>query len=76
MMLSFSIVPLQSLPVQLGSGAAYWLGDKAVIQLSIRFRTNDHLCFSFFHELGHILLHGKKETFLDDFKGDLNDRKR
>jgi plasmid maintenance system antidote protein VapI len=53
-------------------GAAYWLGDKAVVQLSLRFRTDDHFWFSLFHELGHLLLHGKKETFLDDFKGDLD----
>lgn len=57
-------------------GAAYWLGDKAVIQLTIRFGTDDHFWFSFFHELGHILLHGRKETFLDDFKPDTDDKER
>lgn len=71
-----AVVFIPHLPKSYVCGAAYWLGDKAVIQLSLRFRTNDHLWFSFFHELGHILLHGKKETFLDDFKGDGNDRER
>ena len=51
------------------SGAAYWLGDKPVIQLSLRFRTNDHLWFSFFHELGHIVLHGKKRHSWTTSKG-------
>jgi len=31
-------------------------------------RTNDHFWFRFYHELGHLVLHGKKETFLDDFE--------
>jgi addiction module HigA family antidote len=50
-------------------GAAYWMGDKAVVQLSRRFGTDDQFWFSFFHELGHILLHGKREAFLDSFEG-------
>lgn len=58
------------LPKSYVCGAAYWLGGKAVVQLSLRFRTNDHFWFSLFHELGHILLHGRKETFLDDSSPD------
>ena len=65
-----AVVFVPHLPKSYASGAAYWVGDKAVIQLSMRFRTNDHFWFSFFHELGHILLHGKREAFLDDFKHD------
>jgi len=43
------------------SGATYWLSShKAVIQLSLRYKTNDHLWFTFFHESGHILLHEKQ----------------
>jgi HTH-type transcriptional regulator/antitoxin HigA len=48
------------------SGAARWLTkDKALIQLSLRYKRNDQFWFSFFHEAAHILLHGKKETFID-----------
>ena len=48
------------------SGAARWLSPtKAVIQLSLRHKTDDHLWFSFFHESGHILLHGKKQVFIE-----------
>lgn len=43
------------------SGAARWQGpNKAIIQLSARYKTDDQLWFSFFHEAGHILLHQKK----------------
>jgi HTH-type transcriptional regulator / antitoxin HigA len=62
------------LPKSYVCGAAYWLGNKAVVQLSLSFGTDDHFWFSFFPELGHILLHSKKETFLDDFRGDHNDQ--
>ncbi len=48
------------------SGATRWLSpDKALIQLSLRYKTNDHLWFTFFHEAGHILLHGKRDVFLE-----------
>jgi len=47
-------------------GAAYWVNqNKAVIQLSNRYRTDDHLWFTFFHEAGHLLLHGRQATFVD-----------
>lgn len=49
------------------SGATRWLNpDKALIQLSLRYKTDDHLWFTFFHEAGHILRHGKREVFLED----------
>ncbi len=49
------------------SGATRWLSPKkALIQLSYRYKTYDQLWFAFFHEAGHILLHGKRETFIDD----------
>jgi Zn-dependent peptidase ImmA (M78 family) len=43
-----------------------WLtAEKALIQLSLRYKSDDHLWFRFFHEVGHILLHGKKEVFVE-----------
>jgi len=54
---------IQGAPV---SGASRWLTPrKAMIQLSLRHRSDDHFWFSFFHEAGHILLDGKKEVFID-----------
>lgn len=47
-------------------GATQWLGpDKALIQLTIRHKRDDHFWFSFFHEAGHILLHGKRDIFIE-----------
>ena len=51
------------------SGLTKWLGpDRALVMLSFRFKTNDHFWFSLFHELGHLLLHGKKLLFLEGCK--------
>ncbi|HEX7089945.1 MAG TPA: HigA family addiction module antitoxin [Longimicrobiales bacterium] len=49
------------------SGATRWLTpEKALIQLSLRYKTNDQLWFTFFHEAGHILLHGKRSVFVEE----------
>lgn len=54
-------------------GATRWLNPtRALIQLSLRYKTDDHLWFTFFHEAGHILLHGKREVFLEDDRDDRN----
>ena len=51
------------------SGATRWLSpNKALIQLSLLYKTDDHLWFTFFHEAGHILLHGKRDIFLEGNK--------
>lgn len=48
------------------TGATKWLTpEKPLLALSLRFKSNDHLWFAFFHEAGHILLHGKKLVFLE-----------
>ncbi len=48
------------------SGVTRWLSArKALIQLSDRYMSADHLWFTFFHEAGHILLHRKKDVFLE-----------
>jgi len=42
-------------------GATRWVSsDRAILQLSLRYKTNDHLWFTFFHEAGHIVLHGRQ----------------
>jgi HTH-type transcriptional regulator/antitoxin HigA len=54
-------------------GATRWLKtDKAMILLSLRGRYEDIFWFSFYHEAGHILLHGKRDVFVEesDGKGD------
>ncbi len=60
-----ALVFVPELPKTGVSGCTRWLGGKAVIQLSLRYKSNDQLWFTFFHEAGHILKHGKKEVFLE-----------
>jgi plasmid maintenance system antidote protein VapI len=48
------------------SGMTKWLSkDKALIQLSNLYRNDGAFWFTFFHEAGHVLLHGKKDIFLE-----------
>lgn len=48
------------------SGAVRWLDPETpLIQLSLRGSYDDILWFTFFHELAHILKHGKKEQFIE-----------
>ena len=57
---------VKPLPKVALSGAAWWpTAGKAMIGLSGRHRTDDHLWFSFFHEAAHLLLHGKRKVFID-----------
>jgi addiction module HigA family antidote len=60
-----AVVFIPELPKAGVYGATRWLGDKAVIQLSLRYKSNDHLWFTFFHEAGHIIKHGRKEIFIE-----------
>ncbi|MBP7722473.1 MAG: ImmA/IrrE family metallo-endopeptidase [Alphaproteobacteria bacterium] len=48
------------------SGATRFLSkDKGLIQLSFRYRSDDHFWFTFFHEAGHLLLHSQSDIFLE-----------
>jgi len=69
-----ALIFVPELPGTRASGATRWLNNaKALIQLSLRYGSDDHLWFSFFHESGHILLHSKKATFLERDKMNRND---
>lgn len=48
------------------NGCARWIDDVPCIQMTDRQKRNDVFWFSFFHEIGHVLLHGKKDVFLED----------
>ena len=63
------LVLVKPLPQTALSGAAWWLTPrKAMIELSLRHKTDDHLWFSLFHEAAHVLLHSKKQVFIDWMK--------
>jgi len=61
-----AVVFTREIPRASVSGATRWLTkDKAIIQLSLKYKTDDQLWFTFFHESGHVLLHSKKQLFLN-----------
>ncbi|MGH3164489.1 MAG: helix-turn-helix domain-containing protein [Trebonia sp.] len=61
-----AVVFIPELPASRASGVARWLTpSKALIQLSFRYKTDDHLWFTFFHEIAHILRHGKTDVWIE-----------
>lgn len=70
-----AVVVVKELPKTRLCGASRWISPtKALIQLSLRYRTNDHFWFTFFHEAGHLLLHGKKEFFIDTTESPVDEK--
>lgn len=60
-----ALVFTQELPGTHVSGATRWLGPhKAILQMSLRYRSDDQIWFAFFHEAAHLILHGKRERFV------------
>ncbi|MDP4238943.1 MAG: helix-turn-helix domain-containing protein [Bacteroidota bacterium] len=57
-------------------GATRWFSNKPLIQLSDRYKTNDHFWFAFFHEAAHILKHPRKEIFLEELDGTESDKEK
>ncbi len=69
---AFALV--KPLPKTRLSGAAWWpSARRPVIALSARHKTDGHLWFSLFHEAAHVLLHGKKNVFVDGTEDGGND---
>jgi len=54
-------------------GSTRWIKNSPLIQLSGRYKRNDIFWFTFFHEVGHILLHGKKYISIEniDIEGEI-----
>lgn len=62
-----AVVFVKQIPGGSISGATKWLSkDKALIMLSLKHKTDDHVWFTFFHEAFHVLKHGRKLVFIDD----------
>jgi transcriptional regulator with XRE-family HTH domain len=54
------------------SGITKWFGPgRALVMLSFRYKSNDHFWFTLFHELAHLLFHGKKLLFLEGWEDGL-----
>ncbi len=71
-----AVVYTMCLPKAPVSGATRWFRSNPMIQLTDRHKTNDHFWFTFFHEAGHVLLHGKKEVFFEEFEGYKPDKQK
>jgi HTH-type transcriptional regulator/antitoxin HigA len=61
-----AVVFVKELPGTRIHGAVRWIGENPVIQLSCRYKWEDIFWFTVFHEAGHVVLHGKREVFLED----------
>lgn len=61
-----ALVACPHFPKTKAHGATFFLTDeKAVLMVTLRYSWADIFWFSLFHEIGHILLHGKKEVILE-----------
>ena len=50
-------------------GSARWFdAERAIIQMSLRMKTNDHFWWTFFHGAAHVILH-RGRNFVDDQNG-------
>lgn len=58
------------------SGSTRWIKDTPLIQLTARYKQNDRFWFTFFHELGHIILHGKKYISLENIDFAASDKEK
>lgn len=69
------VVHTPCLPNAAIHGSTRWINDVPLIQLSGRWRRNDVFWFTFFHEIGHILLHGKKYISMEniDYDGEVKE---
>lgn len=64
-----AVVFVREIPGCAASGATRWVSsDRAMILLSLRYKSDDQLWFTFFHEAGHILLHRKRALFIEGIR--------
>ena len=64
------------LPKTKANGATRWIKDKPLIQISDYHKQYDIFWFSFLHELGYILLHGKRDIFIEGIDYPQRDAKK
>ncbi|HYN83247.1 MAG TPA: HigA family addiction module antitoxin [Gemmatimonadaceae bacterium] len=71
-----AVVWVPELPNTGISGCTRWVSDtRVLVALTLRYKTDDQMWFTLFHELGHVLLHKNKRSFvIDNAAEDLTDR--
>jgi addiction module HigA family antidote len=66
-----ALVLVPELPESGANGVARWLRkDKALIQLSLKYKWSDIFWFSFFHEACHVLEHDVRDVYIDGLDGE------
>ena len=66
-----AVVIVPELPGTRLSGCARWLSDThALVGLTTRYKKDDQLWFTFFHEVGHILMHRERLSSVVDNAAD------
>lgn len=66
-----ALVIVPELPGTRLSGCARWLSHThALVGITTRYRKDDQLWFTFFHEIGHILMHRERLSFVIDNPAD------
>lgn len=70
-----ALVMLRHLPKTHVHGATRWLTpEKVAVQLNLRGSWADIFWFTLFHELGHVLRHGRRDVFITWNDGERDDR--
>ena len=65
------VVFVPDLPKTRCFAVSWWASrTRAIIQIGLRYKTDDHLWFSFFHEAGHLLLDDRQRSGISDLDGD------
>jgi len=68
------LIGVREIPHAPLSGAARWLySDRPLVQISLRYRTDDQIWFAIFHEAGHVIEHAHRLVFLDTGDEDTDD---
>lgn len=62
-----TLVLVEEVPGARVYGATRWLGagQRPIVQLSLRGKSDDKFWVTLFHELGHVLLHDRKSVFIE-----------
>ncbi|CND64737.1 plasmid maintenance system antidote protein [Mycobacterium tuberculosis] len=61
-----ALVVVPEIPGTRAAGATKWLSQhKAMVMLSGRYKTDDQLWFTFFHELCHVIRHSKRSVWIE-----------
>ena len=60
-----ALVLVQALSKTYIQGATIWKNGKAILALTVRGKKADIFWFTFFHELAHLIHHGKKEIHIN-----------